>query len=186
MRYFVLLFLLPVMACVTSGFETCRTIILSGIGDADGTYAAPTDYRGRPDFFREDGTYNLFGEEDLGTCYWRVDSALSEFPFWRTYDCSYHPIDIESEWFVNVNGLDPKHVSINILCEDPEPNQVWKVYVVPTMIFVVVVALVVYGHLLCRKNRIKKSKRECAVCRLRTNEAAKVVTRAFNRRPSIT
>lgn len=167
------------------GLETCRDIVLSGIGDADGKYSAPTDYRGRPDFFREDRICNLFREENVGTCYWRIDSALSEFPFWRTYDCSYHPVDIESPWFVNVLGLNPENVTFTVLCEDPVPSEVWKVYLLFSFVALVVVVIVVYGHVLCRRKRIAKSKRECVVCRRITKEGAKVVSRAFNRKPSL-
>lgn len=164
--------------------ETCRDLVLSGIGDADGLYAAPTDYRGRPDFFREDGVYNLFGEENVGVCYWRIDSALSEFPFFRSYDCSYHPVDIESEWFVIGDGLDAEKVTFSMSCDYPEPKQTWKLYVWVTFVTLAVVILIFYGHVLCRRNRIMKSKRECVVCRKISNEGAKVVSRAFNRRPS--
>lgn len=169
-----------------SGLETCRNLLLSGLGDADGLYAAPTDYRGRPDFFREDGVYNLFGEDGAGVCYWRIDSAITESPYFISYDCSYHPLDIESEWSIVGDGLDPESVTFSMSCEYPEPKQPWKVYLTGTMVTLVIICITVYGHLLCRRNRIMISKRECAVCRKISDEGAKVVSRAFNnRRPSL-
>lgn len=168
-----------------SGLETCRDLVLSGLGDADGPYAALTDYRGRPDFFREDGIYNLYGEENVGVCYWRIDNAQSEFPFFISYDdCSYHPIDIESDWFIVVDGLDPGNITFSMSCDYPEPKQTWKLYLWGTLVTLAVVIITFYGHVLCRRNRIMKSKRECAVCRKISNEGAKVVSRAFKRKAS--
>lgn len=170
---------------VASGLESCRDIALSGAGGADGYYSAPTDYRGRPDFFTEDGNYNLFGEEEFDECYWRIDTTVSEFPFWISYDCSYHPVDIETEWLINLPGLDPEVVSLQIACTEPKASQKWKLYAILTAAGIATFGICVWGHLRCRRQRIQKSKRECAVCRKKASEAAKVVGLSFSRRPSV-
>lgn len=178
-------FFLACIAAVGLSLETCRSVFLSGAGDADGNYAAATDYRGRPDFFTDDGVYNLFGEEEFGTCYWRIDSSVSEFPFWTTYDCSYHPVDIETEWSLNSSGLDPEIQLVKIVCNEAEPSQDWKTYVLFSTTSMVLGCVTVWGHVLCRRKRISKAKRECVVCRKRASDAAGVVERAFKRKPSI-
>lgn len=169
----------------THCLETCREVVLYGTGDADGKYLAPMDYRGRPDFFREDGIYNLFGEEEDGVCYWRIDSSVSEFPFWRSYDCSYHPVDIESEWMINLSGLDLEVLTFEIACEEPVSENDWEVYLMVSATGVVVFLLTFLGHIICRRKRLKKARTECVVCRKSASEAAKVVERGFERRPSI-
>lgn len=178
-------FFVACLAAVGLSLETCRSVFLSGAGDADGNYAAPTDYRGRPDFFRRDGVYNLFGEEESGTCYWRIDSSASEYPFWRTYDCSYHPVDIETEWSINFSSLDPEIQSLKIGCNEPEASQRWKAYLTFSTLSILLVCVTVWGHVECRKKRISQAKRECVVCRKSASDAAKVVERAFKRKPSI-
>lgn len=171
---------------LTSSLETCRSLRLSEAGDADGTYTAPTDYRGRPDFFREDGAYNLFGEENGDLCYWRIDSTVSEFPYWISYDCAYHPLDIEAEWFTNLDGLNPEISSVQMQCGDePGRHQNWEIYLVGSAVGAVGLVILVWGHILCRRNRLRNAKRECVVCKKTATDAARVIERAFDRKPSI-
>lgn len=180
-----LAFFLFVFFYTAECLETCRKIALYGAGDADGEYNSFTDYRGRPDFYRDDGVYNLFGEEEEGVCYWRIDSSESEFPFWRSYDCSYHPVDIEAEWNLNLSGLDPEVLTFEIVCDEDLSEIRWEVYLISCACAVVVTFLLVVGHVVCRRNRLKKARTECVVCRKSASEAAKVVERGFERRPSI-
>ena len=180
-----LLLLISALCQRSRCLETCRSVVLSGAGAVDGNYEALTDYRGRPDFYRADGVYNLFGEESVEGCYWRIDSSASEFPFWRTFDCSYHPVDIETEWLLNVSGLDPETITLEILCKEPEPSRRWKTYLTCSGVSLALVFFTVWGHVVCRRKRISKAKRECVVCRKSASDAAKVVQRAFDRKPSI-
>lgn len=54
------------------------------------------------DFYREDGQYNLFGEDDHeNTCTWRIDNKDTTFPYYNSYDRSYNPLDIGNDWFVH-------------------------------------------------------------------------------------
>ena len=178
---FVVVGILSTAQCL----ETCREVVLYGTGDADGKYIALTDYRGRPDFYRDDGAFNLFGEEEEGVCYWRIDSSESEFPFWRSYDCSYHPVDIEAEWTINLSGLDPEILTFEIVCDEPGSQIRWEMYLILSVVVVVVTLVTVYGHVLCKRKRLKKAKLDCVVCRKSASEAAKVVQRGFERRPSL-
>lgn len=185
LRMRLAIFLFAALLFTAQCLETCREVVLHGVGDVDGKYLAPTDYRGRPDFFREDGVYNLFGEEEDGVCYWRIDSSMSEFPFWRSYDCSYHPVDIEAEWTINLSGLDPEIITFEVVCDEPVSETHWEIYLMISATVVMVFLLTLFGHIICRRKRIRKANTECVVCRKSASEAAKVVERGFDRRPSV-
>lgn len=74
------------MLLVTSflSIEICRKLIVGGLGSPDSVYTAENDYRGRPDFFREDQLYNLHGEISQDeTTYWQIDNIIPS-PSFRT------------------------------------------------------------------------------------------------------
>lgn len=170
---------------LTDCLDFCREIILSGSGNADGMYLALTDYRGRPDFYRDDGVYNLYGEEDGELCYWRIDSTASEFPYWRSSDCSYHPTAIQAQWFLHLSGLEPRNQTVEVSCHEEQSGSRWMVYLIFSVLGVTTCFLVVIGHVICRKRRMRKSQTDCVVCKKSASEAAKVVQMGFTRRPSL-
>lgn len=168
----------------TNCLESCKKIALSGAGPPDGTFGTTVDYRGRPDFYREDDQYNLFGEnhEDNTSCYWRIDSVEFEFPYYTVDDCSNHPVDIGAAWRINKLDLAPENVAIEILCADvKESNPKLTLYLTSSLCSLLVVLLLVWGHILIRKRRLQKAKRECPVCRKSARDAARVVQAAFRK-----
>ncbi|CAM9401208.1 unnamed protein product [Ectocarpus sp. 12 AP-2014] len=166
----------------SNGLESCDRISLSGSGPPDGVYETIVDYRGRPDFYREDARYNLYGEEeeDNASCYWRIDDVESEFHYYTADDCSFHPVDIESGWSMNELNLDPEAVSVQIVCAaSTQSNAKLMLYLTLSLCSLVVIFLVVWMHLLIRSRRLKKAREECPVCRKEARDAACVVKSAF-------
>lgn len=171
----------------TSCLETCKNIQLSGSGDVDGAYDTRIDYRDRPDFYRDDRLYNLYGEEEGLVCYWRIDSAESEFPYYTSDDCAHHPVDIEEGWWVYRLDLAPEALALDVVCvEVGESDNKVMIYTFSSLSSLVLVVLLVWGHILLRKRRLRKAKRECPVCRKSANDAARVVQAAFRQNSSRT
>lgn len=170
-------------AIITRTFclESCGNIRLTGSGPPDGIYQTLVDYRGRPDFYRDDGKYNLFGEErDDNTCYWRIDSSLDEFPYYSADDCSYHPVTIGADWYVYNLGLDAEVFEPDIACiESDNSNADLIRYVSYSLATVIGTSVLAWGHVLARRRRIRKAKRECPICTKSARDAARVVAAAF-------
>lgn len=166
----------------TTSLETCKEISLTGVGGLEGVYETIVEYRGRPDFYREDSLYNLFGEdqEDGASCYWRIDSVQEEFPYYTVDDCSYHPVDISGGWWINRLNLDAEAVAIDVQCaEVKEPKKDVQLYLTASFCSLILIVALIGGHVFIRRRRLKRAKRECPVCRKSARDAARVIEAAF-------
>lgn len=157
--------------------ETCRELIVGGLGPPDGVYVAESDYRGRPDFFRDDQLYNLYGEiSQDGTTYWQIDNALSRFPYHYTEDDSYHPIDIETTWYLFQDDLDPVEEFPTFTCvSNPKNTNSTRVIIISCISILSVIILVIL-HVVIRKRRLKKVSEDCPICKKRTTEVNRLVS----------
>lgn len=175
---FVLLLFLA-LVCPSVSLETCRRLTLSGLGDPDGVYEALVDYRGRPDFFREDGLFNLYGEIDEGdTTYWELDNTQSKYPFYKTMDDSYHPIDIQTTWFIYPQYLEPSTAYPEFVCIDDESiSKVLYVVVVSCVTLLALVLLILF-HVIIRRRRLRKNSLVCPVCKKRLADVNRLVQRS--------
>lgn len=150
-----------------SSLSTCERVQVTDMGIADGIYETFIDYRGRPDFFTDDGVFNLFGEDVTATtCYWRVDNTIERFPFYTSDDCSQHPVDITTQWFVNNENVLPIEIFPIIECIPGENNGNNKLLYIllSVFLFIILTVLLVLFHIRMRKKRIENWEKRCPLC----------------------
>ena len=185
---FIIVLLIPNVCSVS----LCKNLKITGLGGPDLDYISINDYRGRPDFYSVGGgEFNLFGEEaDDNSCVWRIDSTESLFPYWITSDCSFHPIDIDidSVWFILNEGVQPVEVNPVITClQNKKKISRAIISLIISLVCIFVTLVIVYMHVILRRNRIRKWKEKCPVCIKRVKGASSVIRNAFTeeRRGSI-
>lgn len=174
----LLLLLLLLLVSQTASVETCRTILLTDFGDPDGIYVAEFDYRGRPDFFTQDGVYNLYGESnDNGINFWILDSTRVTFPYYDCQDDADHPMDVQNQWVRRVSPVDDVvDVFPTIECTT-EPKTTNTTDIVIYLLTAGAIIFLFVCHLCMYRRRIYANASNCVVCAKRKNEIAKVCSR---------
>lgn len=173
------MFIFPILLLfITECFsiETCRKISVSNIEVANGIYNSNTDYRGRPDFYREDGVYNLYGEIDnRGVSYWNIENTNVQYPYFIVQDTSYHPTGIYSLW---------KKVSSNLVTTDSNPlfecvetkSDSSNAHIISCICIGIGLTLfITMFHIIIIRRRLRNSKNNCPVCKKRQNDINKIL-----------
>lgn len=154
---------------ISTADESCISIILHGLGSPDGTYIANNEYLGRPDFYREDFFYNLFGSYDHNdSSYWEISSFSNRYPIYRSWDTAQHPVDIQQQWVII--SEDNTQITIDAWCECVTVKTSTNVlkYIIISVLTSVASVLLVAFHVYIRRKRIRDVAKECVVCKKRT------------------
>lgn len=154
---------------ISSADETCTSIRLHGLGSPDGTYISNNEYLGRPDFYREDFFYNLFGSYDQNdSSYWEISSFSTRYPIYRSWDTAQHPVDIQQQWVITSEDNTTTTPDAWFECDIVKTRNDTPKYTIVYVLTSVIVMFIVLLHVYIRKRRLRVITEECIVCKRRT------------------
>ena len=172
------LILFSTFVCYSVSIEDCRRIKVESLGPPDGIYESIVDYRGRPDFLREDRLYNLFGDTDNnGTMFWELDSTLVHYPYYTSEDESYHPLDVKSSWYIHYRDGNSTEVYPKFECTNDKSKNGIIFVVMVSIASLASVLLLVWFHVFIRRRRLRREAIACPVCKRRAKDVNNTVVR---------
>lgn len=178
--FYTLVYIFYALIRISSADESCTSITLHGLGSPDGTYISNNEYLGRPDFYREDFFYNLFGSYDGNdSSYWEISSFSTKYPIYRSWDMAQHPVEIQQQWVITSedNTQTTSDSWFECVTEKTLPNTLRTVIIsVLTSVFTVLIVLL---HIYIRKRRIRVITNECLVCKRRRKRIKSSIRRSI-------
>lgn len=153
---------------IVSANESCTVVTLSGLGPPDGTYISNSEYLGRPDFYRDDFFYNLFGSfDDNDASLWEISSFSTRYPTYHVLDNAQYPVDIQQQWVITAENHTQTTSDAWFECSTITTRPDASRHVIIFTLIPVFVVLIVLLHVYIRKRRLRVVTENCVVCKRR-------------------